>query len=264
MRYDASTLEPPIAPAAAAAASAFPSVLAVEGLAASFGGREVLADVSFEARGAEFVALLGRSGAGKTTLLRILAGLKQPSRGSVRLDGEDLATLSAQRRRHIAVVFQQFNLVRRLTAIENVLAGRLGYVAAWRGMLRVFPRSERLIAFECLERVGLLHVARQRADTLSGGEQQRVAIARALAQRPEVMLADEPVSSVDPRTANVILELLRDIAAERRVVVICSLHQVAFAQTYADRILGLAAGRIVVDVKARDFDEAATSAVYRA
>jgi phosphonate transport system ATP-binding protein len=264
MPHDATTLEPPIVPAATEAVSEYPSVLAVEALGASFGDHEVLADVSFEARGAEFVALLGRSGAGKTTLLRIIAGLMQPSRGRVRLDGENLPALSAHRRRHIAVVFQQFNLVRRLTAIENVLAGRLGYVPAWRGMLRAFPREDRLIAFECLERVGLLHAARQRADTLSGGEQQRVAIARALAQRPQVMLADEPVASVDPETAGVILELLRAIAAERRVVVVCSLHQVALARTYADRIVGLASGRIVVDVKARDFSVDIASALYRA
>ena len=167
-------------------------------------------------------------------------------------------------RRRVAVIFQQFNLVSRLTALENVLAGRLGYVQAWRGLLRRFTRADRLSALECLDRVGLLDHAMVRADRLSGGQQQRVAIARALAQRPRLILADEPVASLDPTAADGVMALLKSIARSDGVAVLCSLHQVHFARAYADRIIGLSQGRIVLQSAADGFDDPAYRALYGA
>jgi phosphonate transport system ATP-binding protein len=160
------------------------------------------------------------------------------------------------------VVFQQFNLVHRLTALDNVLAGRLGYIPMWRGLLRRFERTDTFKAFSSLERVGMLEHALQRADTLSGGQQQRVAIARALAQEPRLIVADEPIASLDPNAAAGILQLLKDIARTDGVSVICSLHQVDYARAYADRIIGLAHGRIVVDAATPGLGDADYAAIY--
>ncbi len=237
-------------------------VFVVRNLGKTFGDHRALDDLSFEAHRGEFLALLGPSGAGKTTLIRCMAGLIAPDRGEVRLDGSDMRSIGRQDRRRIAVVFQQFNLVPRLTAFQNVLAGRLGYVPTWRGVLRRFPMEDRLLALRCLDRVGLLSHARQRADTLSGGQQQRVAIARALAQQPEVILADEPIASLDPQSSAGILRLLREICNTDRVAVVCSLHQVEFARTYAERIIGMTAGRLLVDLPASDFDAEMAARVY--
>ena len=250
--------------ASAVPAAAMPAAITVEvrGITKAFASHTALDDVSFCAGGGEFLALLGPSGAGKTTLLRCMSALATPDAGRVTLDGFDIAALAQRERRRIALVFQQFNLVGRLSAFDNVLAGRLGHTAAWRGILRRFPRADRLIAMACLARVGLLAQARQRADTLSGGEQQRVAIARALAQQPEVILADEPIGSLDPRISAEILELLRGICHSDGVAVICSLHQLHLAQAYADRIIGLAHGRVVADEIASAFDAAAAARLY--
>ena len=236
--------------------------LIVQGLTKSFNTRAALTDVSFSAFENEFVAILGPSGAGKTTLFRCIAGLRPPDSGTVRLDADDAPRSNRSSRRRIAVIFQQFNLVSRLTALENVLAGRLGYVPAWRGWLRRFDRSDRLLALECLDRVGLLGQATQRADMLSGGQQQRVAIARALAQQPSIILADEPVASLDPHAAEGVMSLLRTTARSEGVAVVCSLHQVHFARSYADRIIGLSNSRVVFAVAADQFDEAAYSRLY--
>ncbi|HSU03974.1 MAG TPA: phosphonate ABC transporter ATP-binding protein [Acetobacteraceae bacterium] len=227
-------------------------------------GRPVLQDVSLTTGAHEFVAVLGPSGAGKTTLFRCLTGLLAPDGGSVRVDGTEVAELHGRLRRRVAVVFQQFNLVARLTALENVLAGRLGHVSTWRGWLRCFTPADRLLAVQCLDRVGVLAQADQRADTLSGGQQQRIAIARALAQQPRLIVADEPVSSLDPASGAGILELLRGIARTDGVAVVCSLHQVQFARLYADRIVGLAQGQVAMDVPATAFDSAAFAQVYSA
>ncbi len=236
--------------------------LAAEALTKSYAGAAAIDGVSFSVREQEFVAVLGPSGAGKTTLFRCITGLLPADSGTVRVDGRDIASLKGRARRSIAVIFQQFNLVNRLTAMENVLAGRLGYVPRWRGWLRRFTREDRLLALECLERVGLLPLAMQRADTLSGGQQQRVAIARALAQRPSLIVADEPVASLDPSSSVGVLELLRGIAHSEGVGVVCSLHQVHFAQQYADRIVGLADGKVVVDVPAAKFDQQVFDQLY--
>lgn len=229
----------------------------------TFKGHVALANVSLSIVEHELVAVLGPSGAGKTTLFRCIAGLLKPDSGSVQLDGADIGQYIGRDRRQIAFVFQQFNLVARLTALENVLAGRLGHVPTWRGCLRRFERSDRLLALECLDRVGLLGQATQRSDTLSGGQQQRVAIARALAQQPRLIVADEPVASLDPNSAGSIMALLRQIARSDGVAIICSLHQPHFARSYADRIIGLSRGRVVLDLPAGKFDQAADAQLYR-
>ena len=236
--------------------------LKVTGLTKSYLGKRAIEDVSFEVRSGECVAVLGPSGAGKTTLFRCMAALLAPDRGTVTLAGADVGRLRGHERRSMAVVFQQFNLVSRLSALDNVLAGRLGYTSAWRGWIRSFNRSDRLLALDCLDRVGLLDQAGQRADTLSGGQQQRVALARALAQQPSAIVADEPIASLDPRIASDILDLLRGICHDEGVAVVCSLHQLQFAQDYADRIVGLANGRIVVDVPAASFDTRTAARLY--
>ncbi len=234
----------------------------LEAVSKAYGGRDAIRDISLNVHEHEFVALLGASGAGKTTLLRCVAGLLAPDYGAIYVSGANVSELRGRARRRVAVIFQQFNLVGRLSALANVLAGRLGHVPAWRGIARSFERSDRLLALECLDRVGLLSQAEQRADTLSGGQQQRVAIARALAQQPDIIVADEPVASLDPANGAGILELLRGICREEGVSVLCSLHQVHLAQQYADRLVGMAAGRVVLDVAAANFDDAQSRLLY--
>jgi phosphonate transport system ATP-binding protein len=230
-----------------------PVRLQVENLGKSHGGRPTIAGVSFRVHAGEFTAILGRSGAGKTTLLRCIAGIAAASEGHVHVMGSEAPSRKSQRRR-VGVVFQQFNLIGRRSALGNVLAGRLGQVSAWRGMLGRFSREDKLWALECLDRVGMLDKAEQRADTLSGGQQQRVAIARAIAQRPAIILADEPVASLDPQTSLDVLDLLRGVCRQEGVAVVCSLHQVDLARAYADRIVGLVDGRVVTDVETAAFD----------
>ena len=236
--------------------------LSVRAIGKTYGTRKAIDAISFEVREHEFVAVLGPSGAGKTTLFRCVAGLIAPDAGTVEVAGLDVGQLRGRERRHIAVVFQQFNLVNRLSALDNVLAGRLGHVCAWRGWTRQFSRADRRLALECLDRVGLLDHAHQRADTLSGGQQQRVAIARALAQQPDIIVADEPIASLDPTISADILGLLRGICHSDGVSVLCSLHQLHLAKSYADRLIGLAGGKLVTDVPAASFDAAAADRLY--
>jgi phosphonate transport system ATP-binding protein len=230
----------------------------------SYGDRIALDGASLRVERGEMLAVLGPSGAGKTTLFRCLAGLAPLDAGAALLHGQDVAAMRGRQRRKIAVVFQQFNLVNRLSALDNVLAGRLGHVPAWRGWLRRFSRDDIRFALECLERVGLLDHAGQRADALSGGQQQRVAIARALAQQPDLIIADEPVASLDPHIGAGVMALLASICHEGEggIAVICSLHQPQLARRYADRIVGLRQGGIVLDVAADACDEDALHQLY--
>jgi len=229
----------------------------IVGLRKRFGDRVVLDNVSFDVAAGEVVAILGASGAGKTTLFRCVTRLAQPDCGQVFLGeyairGRQLSV----GRSEVGLIFQQFNLIRRLSALDNVLAGRLGQVPTWRVMLRRFPHRDRQLALAALDRVGMLPYALQRADSLSGGQQQRVAIARALAQQSRLVLADEPVASLDPESAKSVLSILRDIARERMIAVLVSLHQVEFAIQFADRVIGLRAGRKIADRPAAAFAEA--------
>jgi phosphonate transport system ATP-binding protein len=209
-----------------------------------------LTDVSFDIGQGEFVVILGPSGAGKSTMLRCINRLAQPTGGQVFLRGQEItdAPRSLRKaRQEIGMVFQQFNLVTRLSVMTNVLSGRLSYRSTWRSLFYSFTREDRAIALECLEMVALGHKAFQRADTLSGGEQQRVAIARALAQQPKIILADEPVASLDPKIARQVLDYLRDVSQRLGISVICNLHQINFAREYAQRIIGLAQGKLIFD-----------------
>ncbi len=237
-------------------------IFSAAGVTRRYGERLVLDGVGFTLRRGQMLALLGPSGAGKTTLFRCLAGLERPDAGSVHLDGRAVAGLRGRERRRIGLVFQQFNLVNRLSALDNVLAGRLGHAPAWRGLLRRFDAADVALAQACLARVGLAEHARQRADTLSGGQQQRVAIARALAQQPDVIVADEPVASLDPGIGAGILELLAAICHADGVAVVCSLHQPEFARRYCDRVLGLRAGRVVVDTAGAALQAGQLEALY--
>jgi phosphonate transport system ATP-binding protein len=203
--------------------------------------------VAFE-RGA-FTVLLGASGAGKSTLLRSLNGLVRPTAGTVRSDAADVLGSRAALRRHrrsTGMVFQQHQLIGRASVLDNVLTGRLGYHSAWRTLLPFSPAEKRR-ALDAIERVGLIECALRRADQLSGGQQQRVGIARALVQRPALILADEPVASLDPATADRVLGLLHGICKADAITAIVSLHQLDFARRYADRIVALAQGRVVFD-----------------
>jgi phosphonate transport system ATP-binding protein len=223
-----------------------------------------LADVTFAVAPGEFVAVLGPSGAGKTTLFRCLTGLTRPDHGSVRIDEREIwagAREMRLARRSVALIFQQFNLIRRLTALENVLVGRLARVPTWRVMLRRFTRADRQLALRCLDTVGLLEKASVRADQLSGGQQQRVAIARALAQDARVILADEPVASLDPESAATVLESVRS-AVGAGVAVVASLHQVHLARAYADRIVALRDGRVVEDAPIARLDVRSIEQIY--
>lgn len=214
----------------------------------------------------EVVAVVGPSGAGKTTLFRCLTRLVHADAGSVLLLGRDVQHLEGRElreaRRQLGLVFQSFNLVRRLTALQNVLVGRLADTPLWRVLLRRPSPADEELAAACLDAVGLLPYAYTRADRLSGGQQQRVALARALAGRARVVLADEPVASLDPASAAAVLAALRSLAVEHSAAVLCSLHQVDLVAGFADRVVGLRDGRVVLDVPVEQFDREAAQRLY--
>jgi phosphonate transport system ATP-binding protein len=232
--------------------SATEPVVTLANICKSFAAGQIVAvhNVSFTVRRGEFLVVLGPSGAGKSTLMRCINRLAVPTSGQVFVNGREVTAAARELRKlrqGIGMVFQQFNLVPRLSVMMNVLAGRLSYRSAWRTLFYSFTREDRAIALEALEMVGLSHKAFQRADTLSGGEQQRVGIARALTQRPSVILADEPVASLDPKIARQVLGYLKDISERLGISVICNLHQIDFAREYAQRIIGLARGEVIFD-----------------
>jgi phosphonate transport system ATP-binding protein len=225
-------------------------MISVRGLSKTYPGANVpaLHNVSIDVPAGEFLVILGPSGAGKSTLLRCINRLVDPSAGQVFHNGVEITGRSRDLRavrRQFGMVFQQFNLVKRLSVLTNVLSGRLGYRSVWRSLAYSFPEADKRIAIECLARVNMDHKAFQRADTLSGGEQQRVAIARALAQQPQVILADEPVASLDPKIARQVLGYLRQVASELGITVLCNLHQVEYAKEFAERVVGMSKGSVV-------------------
>jgi len=239
----------------------------VEGLSKRFGSVTALDDVSLDVPRGQMLAVLGLSGSGKSTLLRCLNGLNPPTSGTLEVLGCNVTGAKHHQmrelRRRVGFIFQQFGLVGRITVMENVLAGALGRLKRPRLGVVSYPRSVRREAFSHLDRVGLAPQAFQRADTLSGGQQQRVAIARTLLQRPELLLADEPVASLDPESSAQVMALLLGVCREEKLTVIVSLHQVELAFGWADRLVGLRDGRVVLDADSRQVDQSQVMEIYR-
>jgi phosphonate transport system ATP-binding protein len=242
------------------------TVVRLDGVTKRFGATTALDDVSLTVNRGEIVVLLGLSGSGKSTLLRHLDGLEVPTSGSVEVLGDDVPRLTGRRlrtlRSKVGFIFQQFELVPSLTVLENVLTGALAAVNGPRLGLWSYSKARKLTALGHLDRVGLLDRAYQRADTLSGGQQQRVAIARALMQSPSVLLADEPVASLDPESSDQVMALIREIAADEGLTVVCSLHQVDLAISWADRIVGLRHGRVVLDLPTEGLTKSQVMEIY--
>jgi phosphonate transport system ATP-binding protein len=214
-------------------------------------GDEALKRVSFTVPSGQILGLIGPSGAGKSTLIRCVNRLVEPTAGSIFLDALELTALNRSElrkaRRRIGMIFQEFALVERLTVMENVLSGRLGYVPFWRSFARRYPQADVDSAFALIDRVGVLDQADKRADALSGGQRQRVGIARALEQDPELLLIDEPTASLDPKTSRQIMRLIREVCVERSLAAIINIHDVLLAQLFVERIVGLRAGEVVFD-----------------
>ena len=228
--------------------------------------KAVLKNLNLEVPGESVVSIIGASGAGKSTLLRCINRLVEPSSGSIELNGTELTKLEGKSlrlaRRRIGMVFQGFNLIDRLTVMENVQSGRLGYLPAWRAVTRNYPQEDIDRAFHLMERVGIAHYADKRADELSGGERQRVGVVRALMQEPDILLADEPTASLDPKTSEQIMGLLRDLSRELKLPVLINIHNVNEAKEYTDRIVGMRYGRIIFDDKPDMLDPSAMEAIY--
>ena len=214
-------------------------------------GDEALKEVSLSIPKGQVLALIGPSGAGKSTLIRCINRLIEPTSGKVLHNGEDVTLMNSRRlrktRRKMGMIFQEYALVERLTVMENVLSGRLGYVGFWRSYFRKFPQTDFKEAFRLLARVGLEEMADKRADELSGGQRQRVGIARALIQNPEILLVDEPTASLDPKTSRQIMRLITELCEERQLAAIINIHDVGLAEMFAQRIVGLQKGATVYD-----------------
>lgn len=229
-------------------------------------GTRALRDISFEVKPGEFLVIIGLSGSGKSTLMRCINGMIQPTSGKIYIDGVDITTLSPQEmrrlRRHIGMIFQQFNLVKRSSVLTNVLSGRLGYLPGSWALLNYFPRDEVARATANLQRVGIPEKARTRADQLSGGQQQRVGIARALMQEPKIILADEPVASLDPATSHSVLKYVEELNKKDGITVLCSLHFLSLARRYGTRIIALKGGEMVFDGLPADIDEGRFKEIY--
>jgi phosphonate transport system ATP-binding protein len=226
-------------------------MLELRGLEKRFGDVTAVDRVGLEIPNGQMVGVIGRSGAGKSTLLRMINRLAEPTGGQVLFEGRDVSALKGRElmawRAECAMIFQQFNLVNRLDVITNVLLGRLNYHGLLDSMLKRFTEAERAFAIRALDRLDMAQTALQRADTLSGGQQQRVAIARALMQEPRILLADEPIASLDPRNASIVMDALRTINREEGITVVCNLHTLDTARAYCDRIVGMAHGKVVFD-----------------
>jgi phosphonate transport system ATP-binding protein len=226
-------------------------MLKIDSLTKAFKNRKAVDGISLAVPDGQMVGIIGRSGAGKSTLLRMINRLAEPSEGRIEFDGREITALKGREllrwRATCAMVFQQFNLVGRLDVITNVLTGRLYHHGLVASLLQHFTAAERAFAIHALDRLGMAHTALQQADTLSGGQMQRVAIARALVQEPKIVLADEPIASLDPLNAKVVMDALRTINREDGITVVCNLHTLDTARNYCDRIIGLAEGKVVFD-----------------
>lgn len=226
-------------------------MLEVDGLTCRFGTKTAVDNASFSIEPGRFVGVIGRSGAGKSTLLRMINRLETPTSGRILFEGIDVTALQGRDlrrwRARSAMIFQQFNLVGRLDVLTNVLMGRLAGVPLWRSLIQLWPDDDKAIAISAIEQFDMMPMAAQRADQLSGGQQQRVAIARALVQQPDIILADEPIASLDPRNTRIVMDALLRINKHFGITVICNLHSLDLARTYCDRLIGMSAGRIVFD-----------------
>ncbi len=238
-------------------------MLVLDGVTKQFGRSRAVDTVSLTIPRGQFVGVIGRSGAGKSTLLRMINRLGDPSAGRISWDGSDVTALKGRAlrdwRRRCAMIFQQFNLVGRLDVLDNVLMGRLAHADGWRAMAKLWSRDDRAIAMAALAQMDIASLAPQRAETLSGGQQQRVAICRALVQEPEIVLADEPVASLDPRSSRIVMDALSRINRHFGLTVLVNLHSLDIARTYCDRLVGMAAGKLVFD----DVPAALTDSVAR-
>lgn len=229
-------------------------------------GYQALKDINLTIEQGEFVAIIGLSGAGKSTLIRTINRMHDITDGTLTVDGVNVMELKGARlrqfRRNIGMIFQSFNLVTRTTVIKNVLTSQVPELPFWRALLGAYPKKDKLEALEALDKVGILDKAFVRADQLSGGQQQRVALARTLAQNPKIILADEPVASLDPVTAKQVMDDFRRINREMNISVLINIHHVDLALQYADRVIGIKAGEVVYDGPASEVNEAVLAEVY--
>lgn len=230
------------------------------------GGVRALSDVNLRIHKGEFVVIVGLSGAGKSTLLRSINRLIEPTQGSVLIDGKDITKAEGDElrkmRSKIGIIFQSFNLVKRSSVLRNVLSGRLAHLSTWQGLLGLFPQEDVEYALKCLERVNIREKAFARADRLSGGQQQRVSIARALCQKPSIILADEPVASLDPPTSHMVMRDLQRINKELGITTIVNLHFLDLAREYGQRIIGLRSGQVVYDGPVSEVNEEIFEQIY--
>jgi phosphonate transport system ATP-binding protein len=229
-------------------------------------GFTALKELSLTFQPGEFVVIVGLSGAGKSTLIRSVNRLVTPTDGKLYIEGNEILGMGEsdlrQVRAKVGMIFQSYNLVRRSSVLRNVLTGRLAYLPAWRSLFGLFPPADVELAMQCLTRVGIADRAHNRADQLSGGQQQRVAIARALAQQPKILLADEPVASLDPPTAHQVMRDLKTLSREENLLTLVNLHFVDMAMEYADRVIGLRAGELVYDGPGNAMKESDFEAIY--
>jgi phosphonate transport system ATP-binding protein len=241
-------------------------MLEIIGLTRRFGAKVAVEDVNLQIARGTFVGVIGRSGAGKSTLLRMTNRLIEPSAGRILFDGSEVTALKGKAlrdwRARCAMIFQQFNLVGRLDVLTNVLMGRLNHVPAHRSLLKWWAEDDKAIALSALEQFDMASAAAQRADQLSGGQQQRVAIARALVQEPEIILADEPIASLDPRNTRLVMEALARINKHFGITVVCNLHSLDIARAYCDRLVGMSAGRVVFEGGPLDLTESVARDLY--
>jgi phosphonate transport system ATP-binding protein len=238
-------------------------MLVLEGVSRRFGTKLAVDDINLQFGNGGFIGVIGRSGAGKSTLLRMINRLVDPSAGRIVYDSVDVSALKGAElrawRARCAMIFQQFNLVGRLDVLTNVLMGRLSKVSTARAVLKLWSDEDKALALAALEQFGIANIAAQRAESLSGGQQQRVAIARALVQEPDLILADEPVASLDPRNTRLVMDALRRINKHFGITVLCNLHSLDLAREYCDRLVGIAHGRLVFD----DVPAALTESIAR-